>query len=53
MKNLNIFILIGGLAILIGTGCLISLDKIIPSGFQEEAGIPWQGVKSRVSLIID
>lgn len=52
MKNLNIFILIGGLAILIGTGCLISLDKIIPSGFQEEIGVLWQGVK-KISLIID
>ena len=53
MKNLNIFILIGGLAILIGTGCLISLDEIIPSGFQEETGVPWQGAKLKVSLIID
>ncbi len=53
MKNLNIFILIGGLAILIGTGYLISLDKIIPSGFQEETGIFQQGIKLEVSLIID
>ena len=53
MKNLNIFILIGGLAILMGTGCLIFLDKIIPSGFQEEAGIFQQGIKLEVSLIID
>ncbi len=53
MKNLNIFILIGGLAILMGVGCLIFLDKIIPSNFQEEAGVPRQGVKSEVSLIID
>ncbi len=53
MKNLNILILIGGLAILIGMGCLIYLDKIIPSGFQEEIGISQQGIKLDVSLIID
>ncbi len=53
MKNLNIFILVGGLAILIGTGCLIYLDKIIPSGFQEETRVPWQGAKLKVTLIID
>ena len=53
MKNLNIFILVGGLAILIAVGCLIFLDRIVPSGFQEKIEISQPKVKKEVSLIID
>lgn len=53
MKKINIFLLIGGLAILIAGGSLIFLDKIIPAGFQEKTGISQPEVKREVSLIIN
>ncbi len=53
MKKINIFLLIGGLAIFISAGCLIFLDKIVPAGFQEKTETYQTEVKKEVSLIID
>jgi len=53
MKRINIFILIGGLAILLSAGCLIFLDKIIPSYSQEEINISQIGINKKISLVVD
>lgn len=53
MKKINIFLLIGGLAILMVVGFLVFIDKIIPPGSQEKIEISQLEVKEKVSLIID
>ena len=53
VKKINIFLLIGGLAILMVVGFLVFIDKIVPSDSQEKIEISQPEAKEKVSLIID